>query len=129
LISIVLPWPPRELHPNAREHWAVRSKHAKQCRTLAWGLTLAAGVRRHDPDIPANVQVTAIFFPPDKRRRDEDGMLANIKSYLDGIADVIGVDDSKWKITIRRETPVKGGSVTILLQKAEQGLANEPTAA
>lgn len=118
MIAIELPWPPRELHPNARVHWAKRAKAAKQCRTLGWGLTMAAGVRRNDPDIPQALKITAAFSPPDGRRRDEDGMLSSIKSYLDGISDVLGVDDSKWQLAIRREPPRKGGMVRIELEAA-----------
>lgn len=116
MIAIDLPWPPRELHPNARVHWAVRSKHAKQSRALAWGLTLAAGIRRNDPDIPQSIKATLVFRAPDNRRRDLDGMLSNCKSLIDGVADVIGVDDSKWEIALRREAKVKGGSVRIELE-------------
>jgi crossover junction endodeoxyribonuclease RusA len=118
MISIDLPWPPREMHPNARTHWVRRARGAKMCRTIGAGCTLAAGVRRGDLDIPADLKVTAIFSPPDNRRRDIDGMLSSIKSYLDGIADVIGIDDSKWQIAMRREAPVKGGSVRIELESA-----------
>jgi crossover junction endodeoxyribonuclease RusA len=118
MIRITLPWPPRELHPNSRIHWAKRAKFAKQCRTLAQGLTLAAGVRRGDSDIPHNLKVTAIFCPPDRRRRDLDNMLSSAKNFLDGIADVIGVDDSKWQIALRRDEPVKGGAVRIELEAA-----------
>lgn len=118
MISIDLPWPPRELHPNARVHWSKRAKAAKQCRALGWGMTLTAGVRRNDPDIPQALKVTAIFSPPDNRRRDVDGMLSSIKSYLDGISDIIGVDDSKWSIALRREAATKDGSVRIELEAA-----------
>jgi crossover junction endodeoxyribonuclease RusA len=79
---------------------------------------MEAGVRRNDPDIPQALKVTAVFSPPDSRRRDEDGMLSNIKSYLDGIADAVGVNDSKWQIAIRREAPTKGGAVRIELEQA-----------
>jgi hypothetical protein len=71
-----------------------------------------------DPDIPAAVRVTAIFCPPTNHRRDIDGMLSSIKSYLDGISDVIGIDDSKWQIALRKEAPVKGGAVRIELEAA-----------
>ena len=119
MIRIDLPWPPRELHPNARGHWKKRYRMAKACRSLGAGLTLTAGVRRDDPDIPQDLKVTAIFYPPDNRRRDLDGMLSSIKSYLDGIADVIGVDDSKWQLGApRKEKPVKGGLVRIELEAA-----------
>lgn len=118
MISVTLPWPPRVLHPNSRVHWSKRAKAAKHCRTTSAYLTLESGIRRNDPDIPQALRVTAVFFPPDNRRRDVDGMLSSCKSYLDGIADVIGIDDSKWQIALRREAPVKGGSVRIELEAA-----------
>jgi crossover junction endodeoxyribonuclease RusA len=118
MISIELPWPPRVLHPNSRVHWSKRAKAAKHCRTLGAALTLTTGVRRNDPDIPQSLRVTAVFSPPDNRRRDVDGMLSSIKSYLDGISDVIGIDDSKWQIALRREAPCKGGLVRIELESA-----------
>lgn len=116
MISISLPWPPREMHPNSRVHWSKRAKAAKQCRLTAGWCAKQAGIRYGDPDIPATLRVTAVFSPPDNRRRDLDGMLSSAKAFLDGIADVIGIDDSKWEIALRREAPVKGGSVRIELE-------------
>jgi crossover junction endodeoxyribonuclease RusA len=117
MISIDLPWPPRELHPNARVHWGARARAAKKSRALSGFALLASGIRRNDPDIPEALKVTAVFFPP-SRRGDEDNMLASCKAYLDGIADALGVDDSGFKIVIRREEPRKGGLVRIELEAA-----------
>jgi crossover junction endodeoxyribonuclease RusA len=118
MIQIDLPWPSRDLHPNARVHWSKRAKAAKKARADAGWAAKAAGIRPADPDIPQCLKVTAIFSPPDNRRRDIDGMLSNIKSFLDGISDVVGVDDSKWHIALRRDPPVKGGEVRIELEDA-----------
>lgn len=118
MIRIALPWPPRELHPNARTHWAKKAKATRAARLWAQTATYAAGVRPRDCDIPASMKATAVFCPPDSRRRDTDGMLSNIKAYLDGIADVIGIDDSRWELHLRREDPCKGGAVFIELEAA-----------
>jgi crossover junction endodeoxyribonuclease RusA len=117
MIRIELPWPPRELHPNGRPHFMAKAKAIKKYRADAATMTLKAGVRRNDPDIPQSLKVTVIFCPPSKRG-DVDNMLAAIKSGLDGIADVIGVDDSKWQIALRKDEPVKGGAVRIELEAA-----------
>lgn len=111
-----LPWPDRKLHPNYRfSHWAPRAGAAKAARkTAAWSAK-AAGLRPIDA---IALSVTAIFYPPDRRRRDLDGMLSSIKSYLDGIADVVGVDDSKWVIGLQREEPRKNGAVRIVIEEA-----------
>lgn len=54
------------------------------------------------------------FYPPDKRRRDVDNLLASLKSALDGICDAWGIDDSRFRmIILRMEAPIKGGKVVV----------------
>ena len=118
VMVINLPWPPRSLSPNARIHWARKAKDAKQCRLTAFAQTKLAGVGKGDFDLPASLKVTCVFAPPDHRRRDLDNMLSACKSLLDGVSDAIGIDDSKWHIALRKEAPVKGGSVRIELEQA-----------
>lgn len=36
------------------------------------------------------------ILPPDKRRRDDDNIIASFKSGRDGIADAIGIDDCRF---------------------------------
>jgi crossover junction endodeoxyribonuclease RusA len=113
MMHIDLPWPSRDLHPNARVHWAQKAKAAKKARLDAAIASLAAGIRKMGV---SSLSVIATFAPPDSRRRDADGMLSSLKPSFDGIADVIGVDDSKWDIAIRRAEPVKGGNVGIEIE-------------
>lgn len=115
---ITLPFPPRTLHPNARPHWAALRKAAKAYRNDAFYAALAAGVGKIDAE---EVSVFIVFHPPNRRKHDLDGMLSAIKSGLDGIADAIGVDDSKWKITIEKSQPEKGGKVSVAIT----GIRNE----
>lgn len=111
---IDLPWPPKDLHPNARVHWAKKAKAAKRARNDAAWFALSSGVRTHDFAGMESLDVSLVFLPPDNRRRDTDGMISSIKSYFDGIADVVGVDDSKWVFTgIRRGEPQKPGVVRV----------------
>lgn len=112
-LVIVLPWPAKALHPNARSHWAPKAKAVKAARREAWGAAMEAGLGRIKAD---SISVTAIFNPPDKHRRDEDGMFAACKSYFDGIADATGIDDSRWTFAMRTEEPRKPGSVRIEIQ-------------
>ncbi|PAQ03707.1 endonuclease [Mesorhizobium mediterraneum] len=118
MISIDLPWPSPDLFPNARVHWARKAKAVKKARADAEWCARADGIRPNDPDIPQALKVTAVFSPPDNRVRDEDNMLAACKAYFDGISKLIGVDDSKWSISIRREVATRGGSVRIELEAA-----------
>ena len=55
--------------------------------------------------------MTLIFYPPDNRRRDLDNMLAASKALIDGVAQSLEVDDSKWAISLRRGEVMQGGNV------------------
>ena len=93
--EIVLPWPDRALHPNARTHWAKRAKLAKGQRGLAKVRAYVAGWHRVEwPEGRLHVWIDG--YPQDRRRRDADGLLSSLKSALDGIADAMGVDDMRF---------------------------------
>ena len=54
------------------------------------------------------------FYPPDRRRRDDDGLLASMKAARDGIADALGVDDSRFvSHPWVKDEGRKGGQVVI----------------
>lgn len=114
--EIKLGWPARALHPNHRAaHWSVKAAATKSARTNAAWATKQAGLSKLDL---ASLKVTVVYHAPDKRRRDADGVLSSCKAYLDGISDVIGIDDSEWEIAIRKAEPVKHGAVKITLEVA-----------
>ncbi|GAC1572981.1 MAG: hypothetical protein NVS3B5_02210 [Sphingomicrobium sp.] len=116
VVTVNLPWPDRALHPNSRSHWAIKADATKRARSDAAVAALAAGLRKMSV---SRLSVTAIFCPPDNRRRDTDGCLSALKASFDGIADVTGVDDHTWDIAIRRSDPVKGGNVLIEIRGIE----------
>lgn len=110
--TLRLPWPDKRLSPNARHHRLAVAPIRKAARHEAmWACKAAKMYYPHLRDVGLHLRIT--FHPPDKRRRDLDNMLASIKSQLDGIADVIGVDDSMWGLTILRGDVAKGGCVLI----------------
>jgi crossover junction endodeoxyribonuclease RusA len=100
VICITLPWPPKELSPNARLHWAAKNRHRKTYRDACYWLSMQEGVR---PNVvyPEPLDVAIEFVPPDKRARDQDNMLASIKAGLDGVAQAIGVDDKHWRLSMK----------------------------
>ncbi len=113
---IRLPWPARDLSPNARVHWTKRAKAAKKARADAMLLCQAQGCRMLQCD---RLTVEITFYPPDNRPRDTDNMLASLKPALDGLADASGVDDSLWHYGIARGEPIKGGSVVVHVTPSE----------
>ena len=92
--KVILPWPPKELSPNATLHWAKKSKKKKEYRTACWALALEAKLKAPEGDGKIEMEVT--FCPPDKRHRDADNMVAAIKSGLDGVADALKVNDRRF---------------------------------
>lgn len=111
--DLTLPWPSKDLHPNARVHWGRRAKAAKAARYAAGILALGAGWQ--GAMLPAGrLHVWIEAYPPDRRRRDADGLLSSLKSALDGISDVLGVDDSRFVPQTRVMDEVrKGGQVVV----------------
>ncbi len=97
--SVSIPWPHRKLSPNARVHWADRAKHKRVARAEAYYLTLAALQGKPPPHsfAGANLCLRLFVYPPDRRKRDEDNLLASLKGQLDGICEALGVDDSQIK--------------------------------
>jgi crossover junction endodeoxyribonuclease RusA len=89
-----LPWPPRELSPNARKHWAQVAKHKKRYRHICALMTKQFKIE------PANLVVTLTFYKPSRRHMDLDNCLAMMKSGLDGVADALEVNDRDFKLTV-----------------------------
>lgn len=63
------------------------------------------------------LHLTITFAPPDRQRRDLDNMLASIKAGLDGLSQVLEVDDSRWSLTIRKAETI-GGFVRVEVTNA-----------
>jgi len=79
---------------------------------------MASGLGHIDAD---TVDVKVTFFPPDKRRRDLDNMLASLKSGLDGVSDVVGIDDSKWTLSVSKAATIeRNGMVKLELNWIER---------
>jgi crossover junction endodeoxyribonuclease RusA len=113
-VIFTLPWPPAKLSPNARLSPFEKARAVKAYRSgCSWEAT-AAGLRKIEP---GPLHLTISFAPPDARRRDLDNMLAALKPGLDGLSDVLGVDDHLWALTITRAAPVKRGAVSITIAR------------
>lgn len=115
LTTIIFPWPPKELSPNSRVHWAKKSAKAKEVKEIAYFLTIAAD-KKHFYDLnnkPETITLNITFNPPTNARHDIDNCLSRCKSLIDGISQALGIDDSKFKYTIQMGSKVAGGSVVI----------------
>lgn len=118
--ELTLPWPPAACSPNARVHWTKKSRAAKAYRAACHLLAKQASIQA-----PAGEALLMIeFVPPDRRRRDDDNLLAMFKAGRDGLADALGIDDNVFATQIRmsKET-IKGGAVRVRIQAIKSAAA------
>lgn len=98
-LIVRLPWPDPKLMPNRKngKAWQSTSKVKTEQRLAAYLCTLAAletaGVKEWGEKIPLSL----VYMPPDKRHRDLDNLLGGSKALLDGMAQALGVDDSRFR--------------------------------
>lgn len=115
MIRLTLPWPSSELSQNARVHHAVKARAVKKARHDAYWLMKSEnnGSLKDAGTLGVKIYIT----PPDRRRRDLDNILAALKPSFDGIADALGIDDSKWETIWIVRCPVdKPGRVIVTLE-------------
>ena len=103
--EIILPWPSTALSPNARTHWAKLARAKRLYREACFWTSVDQGAVCINAD---SLHLTLTFYAPTRRAFDLDNALARIKSGLDGLADVLGVDDSRWSLTIKKGDKVGG---------------------
>ena len=126
MLEVTLPWPPRELSPNARNHWTAKAEASQTAK--AQGCYLTMEIFNSPYGYPCSwakkgtgnmiFQATYVFHPPDKRKRDIDNFLAMMKNYQDGVCAALGIDDSRIKRTvIEWGAVVKGGKVVLRLEE------------
>lgn len=101
--TLEFPWPPPQLMPNFKRghHWSKYRKQANAARTLGWGMTVQALgptakvlYGRVEGVVLIEIEATPPLRPGGVP--DEDGLRGACKHYLDGIADALGVNDSRF---------------------------------
>lgn len=112
MTELTLPWPPTDLSPNKRTHWAIKSRAAKAYKQSCHLTAKQQGLTRIDAP---RLHATITFYPPSKRRIDLDNCVARIKHLIDAVAEITGVDDSKWTMSFSFAGEV-GGMVKIRLE-------------
>lgn len=106
MTTLTLPWPPKQLSPNVRIHWATKAKHAKGYKTACYAITKSAGLPTPYPT--GKIALRLDFCPPNRHKRDLDNLLASMKAGIDGVAWALGVDDSRFTFAIALADEVGG---------------------
>ena len=91
-ITIILPLPPKQMHPNKRSHWRAKMQPKKQQRMDAYLAALAEiqKLGKH-PQWEAAEVITTWYLA---RTNDRDNLIAWGKATWDGLADALGSNDS-----------------------------------
>jgi crossover junction endodeoxyribonuclease RusA len=92
-ITFTLPFPPKELAPNARLHWAQKEEKRKAQKEA--GHYLAYPFRGKLGQ--EYVSLSLLFVPADRRCFDLDGLLSRSKYALDGVATGLGINDKQFR--------------------------------
>lgn len=121
MIELMLPWPPTELSPNGRLHWARAYKAKKAYRQACWAITLDQ--RKVDtqeiPDGPLVLDLT--FVAPNRRSYDRDNLVARMKSGIDGMSDALKIDDKRFStLAARVSSESLGGFVHVRISKESE---------
>lgn len=94
---VKLPFPSPLLFPNRKhaDHWTKAHAAKVKARDDAFYATkqAAKAFKPTDGYIPLSV----LFVTPTRVRRDWDGMAGAFKASQDGIAQALGIDDSRFK--------------------------------
>lgn len=102
-IHLILPFPPSELNPNKRLHWAAKIKIKEAEKQMACALALS-----HKGQIKEDVHLALTFHAATNRSYDLDNALASCKAAIDGLAHGLGINDKQFRpITIDRGIPDK----------------------
>ena len=127
MIELVLGWPPSNLSPNARLHWAKLARAKKQYRNACFSVSKEQLKKFNTDSIPEKLVLEMTFIPPDRRSYDRDNLVARMKSGIDGLADALKINDKRFNTVISTmDTDYLGGFVRIrILQEIPYGTKDQ----
>ena len=129
MIEIVLGWPPSDLSPNKRLHWAKLATAKKQYRKDCYSVSKEQlkKYRGVTKNIPEKLVLEMTFIPPDRRSYDRDNLVARMKSGIDGLSDALRINDKRFNTVISTmDQDYLGGFVKIrILKETPYGTKNK----
>ena len=119
-LNITLPHPSKALRPNiaVRMHWAAKADARAKARAAARNAT-ADAVAAQNIDLASfrpSAYTLRWFFKGQKP--DADNCLASCKGYLDGICDVLGINDRDLEVSgiYRIHDKAQANTITLTFQ-------------
>lgn len=111
-IVVALPWPEPILWPNRGGAWWALAQARKEAKRAGFFAALEVGPELFPGTGP--LPLTVRFCPSTRRRFDTDNALAAMKGALDGVAQALQVDDSRFTpVTVHRGPVQKPGLVIV----------------
>lgn len=109
----MLPWPNKHLFPNRikSEHWSKSYQPKKAAKHDTHAICCEAGIHQQKFDPDALYALHWDFYPPDRRRRDDDGCEGAMKWHRDTIAACMRIDDNQFRTTRQIHEPIMTGMV------------------
>lgn len=124
MTTVTLPFPVKLLWPNGRApHWASRHRAVKAARSLA-ALECRAAIGPGKPGW-TGVTLAWVIHPKTAHRIDDDAPPYALKAFRDGIADALGIDDSRFVATYAMGEPIKGGRVVVTIGPSNHSEASQ----
>ena len=127
MIEIVLGWPPSDLSPNKRLHWAKLATAKKQYRKDCETVSREQLKKFKLTNLPEKLVLEMTFIPPDRRNYDRDNLVARMKAGIDGLSDALRINDKRFNTVISTmDTTTLGGYVRIrILQEIPYGTKDQ----
>ena len=120
MLELQLPWPPAQLSPNARLHWAIVYRAKARYRDHCWAVVRSQTTDRLEEKQPYALEFR--FVPPDRRSYDRDNLIARMKAGIDGLADALFIDDKQFtRLTASVSADSVGGFVQVRITPISQG--------
>lgn len=114
-LSIDLSWPAKELWPNGgTPHPMVLGRFKKAAKNEAgWATKIVRPFSYAPPEAPIKVHLIA-HPKPTGPHPDKDNLIASLKAHLDGIAEVLGVNDRDFEApTVTFADRCQRGRITV----------------
>lgn len=113
-IQISLPWPSRDLSPNNNiNHFRKAAARRNYKNTCMW----ECKAQKIQPIKAERLKATFVFHPPVTRRHDKDNLIARMKAGIDGVSQIVEIDDHFWDYGEPvLAGPVKHGRVDVTLE-------------
>lgn len=104
-MQLEIPYPYKELSPNARVHHMVLHRKKKSYKNLVYWLV-------KDSKLQADVNMKIVWHPRTKSA-DLDNFIASFKAGQDGISQAWGLDDVHFNFNYEKGKSVRGGKVIL----------------